>query len=210
MIKQFNSNKARLRRHQRIRRHLAGTQARPRLNVFRSGSHIYAQVIDDSTGNTLASASSLDEALRDFKLEQPSLAHKVGDALQTMAEKAVEVVEAAAEALPIKGKGAKAEKPAAVKGGQPQKGAQGKGGSSQSSKTVLPVAEKKTAKTPVEALAPIANNRKVALARQVGKLVAQRAKEKGVTSVVFDRAGYAYHGRIAALAEGAREAGLKF
>ncbi|WP_170142903.1 50S ribosomal protein L18 [Thermosporothrix hazakensis] len=59
-------------------------------------------------------------------------------------------------------------------------------------------------------LAPIASNRKVALAREVGKLLAQRAQEKGVKQVVFDRGGYAYHGRVAALAEGAREAGLDF
>ncbi|WP_422877899.1 50S ribosomal protein L18 [Ktedonosporobacter rubrisoli] len=56
----------------------------------------------------------------------------------------------------------------------------------------------------------MANNRRVALAREVGKLVAQRAKEQGVSRVVFDRGGYAYHGRIAALAEGAREVGLDF
>nr|WP_170211139.1 50S ribosomal protein L18 [Tengunoibacter tsumagoiensis] len=74
----------------------------------------------------------------------------------------------------------------------------------------MPTAAKGPRKTPVEALAPIANNRKVALAREVGKLVAQRAKEKGVTQVVFDRGGYAYHGRVAALAEGAREIGLDF
>jgi ribosomal protein L18 len=74
----------------------------------------------------------------------------------------------------------------------------------------LPTAQKGQKKTPVEALAAIADNRKVAIARQVGKLIGQRAKEKGVTRVVFDRGGYAYHGRVAALAEGAREAGLDF
>ncbi len=103
---------------------------------------------------------------------------------------------------PVKEKGAKAEKSAKsqAKGGKP--GTQ--------AKTVLPVAQRGQRKTPKEALAPIANNRKVALAREVGKLVAQRAKEKGVTQVVFDRGGYAYHGRVAALAEGAREVGLDF
>ena len=65
-------------------------------------------------------------------------------------------------------------------------------------------------KTPIEALEAIADNRKVALAREVGKLVAQRAKDKGISQVVFDRGGYAYHGRVAALAEGAREIGLSF
>ena len=67
MIKKFEANKARLRRHQRIRRHIEGTSSRPRLNVFRSGQHIYAQVIDDSTGRTLVAASSLDESLRKFE-----------------------------------------------------------------------------------------------------------------------------------------------
>jgi hypothetical protein len=124
------------------------------------------------------------------------------------------VAELAAEILPVpgKGKGAKAEKAAkAPAKGQQQKGAQGKGGKpATQSKTLLPQAQKGEKKTPVEALAPIANNRKVAVAREVGKLVAQRAKEKGVSQVVFDRGGYAYHGRVAALAEGAREEGLKF
>ncbi|MBV9259537.1 MAG: 50S ribosomal protein L18 [Ktedonobacteraceae bacterium] len=104
-----------------------------------------------------------------------------------------------------KGKGAKAEKPAKA----PAKGGQQKGAAAQP-KTVLPAAQKGAAKTPVEALAAISNNRKVALAREVGKLVAQRAKEQGVKQVVFDRGGYAYHGRVAALAEGAREVGLDF
>nr|WP_151757322.1 50S ribosomal protein L18 [Dictyobacter vulcani] len=56
----------------------------------------------------------------------------------------------------------------------------------------------------------MSSNRKVAIAREVGKIVAQRAKEKGIAQVVFDRGGYAYHGRVAALAEGAREVGLDF
>nr|WP_220195097.1 50S ribosomal protein L18 [Ktedonospora formicarum] len=71
-------------------------------------------------------------------------------------------------------------------------------------------APKKEKKSQLEQLAGIADNRKVALAREVGKLVAQRAQEKGVKQVVFDRGGYAYHGRVAALAEGAREGGLDF
>jgi ribosomal protein L18 len=189
-----------------MRNRLEGSQERPRLSVFRSGHHIYAQIIDDATGQTLAAASSLEENLRDFKPTptEDSLLSKVGDAVQT-------VVEMAAEVLPGtgKGKGAKAEKAAPkapAKGAQPQKG--GKPGGQV--KTLLPSAQKGAAKTPVEALAAIANNRKVAVAREVGKLVAQRAKEKGVSRVVFDRGGYAYHGRVAALAEGARESGLNF
>jgi ribosomal protein L18 len=218
MIKQFNANKARLKRHLRMRNHLEGTQERPRLSVFRSGHHIYAQIIDDTTGKTLVSASSLEEALRDFKpagQENASLVEKVGGLLQAVAgaviDKASDAVEMAADIAPIptKGKGARTEKAPQKpqgKGSQPQKG--GKPGAQV--KTVLPTAQKGAAKTPVEALAPIANNRKVAVAREVGKLVAQRAKEKGVNRVVFDRGGYAYHGRVAALAEGAREAGLSF
>ncbi len=210
MIKQFHANQARLRRHQRIRRRLEGTAARPRLNVFRSGHHIYAQVIDDSTGVTLAAASSLDESLRNFKPAESAAPTPV--AAQESAAPQEEAVEVAAEAAPTRGKGAKAEK--AAKGGQSQKGGQpqrgGKGAPAAAPKIVLPQAQKGSTKTPVEALVAIANNRKVALAREVGKLVAQRAKEQGVSQVVFDRGGYAYHGRVASLAEGAREAGLKF
>jgi len=201
MIKQFNSNKARLRRHQRMRRRVIGSQARPRLNIFRSGYHIYAQVIDDTTGRTLASASSLDENLRDFK---PAVeARPQTEGADRVAEP---VVETAAQA-PARGKGAKAEKaaPKAPAKGGPQP----KGGVAQP-KMVLPAAQKGVAKTQLEELAALAGNRKVALAREVGKLVAQRAKEQGVKQVVFDRGGYAYHGRVAALAEGAREVGLDF
>lgn len=209
MIKQFHANQARLRRHQRIRNRLEGSQARPRLNVFRSGQHIYAQIIDDTTGQTLVAASSLDESLRNFK---PAVS--AAPAAQARTERVEEApVEQAAEAAPARGKGAKAEKAAARpagKGGQPQKGAPAKGGQPTASRTVLPAAQKSAAKTPVEALAAISSNRKVAIAREVGKLVAQRAKEKGVKRVVFDRGGYAYHGRVAALAEGAREVGLDF
>jgi len=205
MIKQFHANKARLQRHHRIRNRLEGSRVRPRLNVFRSGSQIYAQVIDDTTGRTLVAASSLDESLRDF---EPAVTSPI---VQKKAEPAETPVAVAASAAPAKGKGAKVEKPAAKGAAQPQKGgAPAKGGKPGQAKTVLPTAQKGEAKTPVEALAAIANNRKVAIAREVGKLVGRRAKEKGVTRVVFDRGGYAYHGRVAALAEGAREAGLDF
>ena len=165
-----------------MRNHLEGSQERPRLNVYRSGQHIYAQIVDDTTGKTLAAASSLDETLRDFK---PAVTEQEKKA-QAPAQKATAKV-------------------------TPQKGAQGKGGKPGTQvKILLPAAQKGTAKTPVEALEAIAHNRKVATAREVGKLVAQRAKEKGVSRVVFDRGGYAYHGRVAALAEGAREVGLEF
>ncbi len=182
MIKKFHANKARLRRHQRMRRHLEGTSVRPRLNVFRSGHHIYAQIIDDVTGNTLVAASTLEESLHDFK-PQPQSANTESTAAP-VEEEAPEAEEAAA--------------------GERSRGAR-QGGRNQQA-----AAPKKAKKSQVEQLASIASNRKVALAREVGKLVAQRAKEKGVTQVVFDRGGYAYHGRIAALAEGAREVGLDF
>ncbi len=202
MIKKFNPNRARLRRHQHIRRHLAGTSSRPCLNVFRSGQHIYAQIIDDTTGKTLVAASSLDENLRDFKVTQPIATPQTSEGLPEQVPVEEETMVVATEAAPVKGKGAKAEKSAKpqAKGGKP--GTQ--------VKTVLPAAQKGAKKTQKEALAAIASNRKVALAREVGKLVAQRGKEQGVTQVVFDRGGYAYHGRVAALAEGAREVGLDF
>ena len=181
---------------------MEGSQERPRLSVFRSGHHIYAQVVDDTTGQTLAAASSLEEALRDFKPEVKA-APKAGQRAATTEEAQVEM---AAEAVPAKGKGAKQAPKAPAKAAQPQKG----GKPAAQVKTVLTPAQKGSTKTQVEALAAIADNRKVAVAREVGKLVAQRAKEKGVSRVVFDRGGYAYHGRVAALAEGAREVGLNF
>lgn len=200
MIKQFNANKARLKRHMRLRNRLAGTQARPRLSVFRSGNQIYAQVIDDINGYTLAAASSLEDSLKDFK--PASQAVPVANAEeQVVYEEAVEVV---AEAAPAK-KGAKVEK-----GAKAEKSTKGSNKPGTGKKTVLTAAVKGAKKTPVEALAAISGNHKVALAREVGKLVAQRAKEKGIEEVVFDRGGYPYHGRVAALAEGAREVGLKF
>jgi len=112
---------ARRKRHERIRLHLAGTDVRPRLAVFRSLNHIYAQVIDDASGRTLAAASTTEKELRGSK-----------------------------------------------------------------SKT------------------------KTEEAASVGKLVAERAKSAGVERVVFDRAGFRYHGRIKSLADAAREAGLDF
>ncbi|GHO44050.1 50S ribosomal protein L18 [Ktedonospora formicarum] len=182
MIKKFHANQARLRRHQRIRRHLEGSETRPRLNVFRSGQHIYAQVVNDATGITLVSASSLDETLRNFELVAPKQPEKQESA-------PVVVEEQANEAPAASGK-------KAAKGGR--------------ATATMVAAPKKEKKSQLEQLAGIADNRKVALAREVGKLVAQRAQEKGVKQVVFDRGGYAYHGRVAALAEGAREGGLDF
>ena len=114
---------ARKRRHERVRKTLSGTPARPRLNVFRSLIHIYAQVIDDTTGHTLVSASSLEKEISSLN-------------------------------------------------------------GSETTKTKRAIA--------------------------VGKLVAERALAAGITEVVFDRGGYKYHGRVKALADASREAGLKF
>jgi large subunit ribosomal protein L18 len=111
---------SRAKRHRRVRATVIGTSARPRLNVFRSLNHIYAQVIDDATGHTLAAAGTLDKDLR----------------------------------------------------GQ--------------------------------------DGTKTVDAQAVGRLVAQRALDAGIKQVVFDRGGYQYHGRVKALAEAAREAGLDF
>ena len=120
MTKLASRGDARVKRHRSIRLHLAGTESRPRLAVFRSLNHIYAQVIDDASGKTLAAASTADKEL----------------------------------------KGSKATK-----------------------------------------------SEEAAI---VGKLVAERAKAAGVERVVFDRAGFRYHGRIKSLADAAREAGLEF
>ena len=182
---------------------MAGSELRPRLSIYRSGVHIYAQVIDDTTGKTLAAASSLDESLRSFQSVKKEAAVRQARVEQE------ETAEMAAEAAPASGKG-KGAKAAPAKGAQQGKGAQQTKGRVAQTKTVLPTAQKGAKKTPVEALAAIADNRKVAIAREVGKLVAQRAKEQGVSKVVFDRGGYAFHGRVAALAEGAREVGLDF
>lgn len=116
---QESKNEIRIRIHKRIRRRAGGTQERPRLAVFRSLNHIYAQVIDDQKGHTLVAAASTEKDLR------------------------------------------------------------GKGGN-------------------------------VEGAKLIGKAVAERAKEKGITKVVFDRGGYLYHGRVKALADAARQAGLEF
>lgn len=119
MVKKPDKNIARLKRHRRVRGKISGTAARPRLNVFRSAKHIYAQLIDDVAGVTLASASTM------------------------------------------------------------EKGFEGSGSNKEA-------------------------------AKKVGLAIAQKAKEKGISEVVFDRSGYIYHGRVQELAEGAREGGLQF
>lgn len=119
MITKADKNVARVKRHTRVRGKISGTPERPRLNVFRSSKNIYAQLIDDVNGVTLAAASSLD---KDFE---------------------------------------------------------GQGGNKEA-------------------------------AKKVGEMIAKKAQDKGITTVVFDRGGYLYHGRVKELAEGARSGGLKF
>ena len=119
MIKRPDTNAQRIRRHKRVRGKISGTPECPRLNVFRSATNIYAQIIDDVNGKTLVSASSLEKG---FTCE-----------------------------------GTKSD-----------------------------------------------------AAKKVGQMVAERAKANGIETVVFDRGGYVYHGRVQALAEGAREGGLQF
>ena len=121
MLNKTSKNATRTRIHSRIRKKMSGTAVRPRLNVYRSLNHIYAQLIDDAAGQTVVHASTLEDA---------------------------------------------------------------KSGSTATGN--------------------------LASAKEVGKRIAERAKSKGVEAVVFDRGGYLYHGRIKALADAAREAGLKF
>ena len=118
MIKKIDTKAARVRRHARVRKNISGTAERPRLNVFRSAKHIYAQVIDDTTGKTLLSCSSLE-----LKLE---------------------------------------------------------------------------------------NGGNIEAAKKVGEAIAKKCLENNIESIRFDRGGYVYHGRVQALADAAREAGLKF
>ena len=122
MVRKESRAKVRENKHRRLRNRIYGTTARPRLAVFRSNNHMYAQIIDDTVGNTIAAASTLDKDIKE--------------------------------------------------------------------------AVEKT------------NN--VAAAAQVGTVIAKRALEKGITTVVFDRGGYIYQGKVQALADAAREAGLTF
>ena len=122
MVSKVSRSAVRTEKHRRIRRHLVGTAARPRLAVFRSNNHIYAQIIDDTVGKTLVSANTLQ---KDIKAE-------------------------------------------------------------------------------------LENTDNIEAAALVGKVIAQKALDAGITTVVFDRGGYIYHGKVQALADAAREAGLVF
>jgi large subunit ribosomal protein L18 len=144
MSKAYETRQARLRRKARVRKKVRGTSDRPRLSVYRSLNHIYAQLIDDDAGTTLASVSSL-------RLEVP-------------------------------------EVPQAEAAGAEEEGKKDK--------------KKKKEKKP-EGL-------KVRRSRAVGKAIAEKATGLGIKKVVFDRGGFLYHGRVAALAETARKNGLEF
>ncbi len=122
MVKKESRAKIRVKKHKRIRNRFSGTPQRPRLAVFRSNNHMYAQIIDDTVGNTLVAASTLEKEVK----------------------------------------------------------------------------------------AELEKTNNVDAAAYVGTVIAKRALEKGITTVVYDRGGYLYHGKVAALAEAAREAGLIF
>ena len=183
MIQRTNKNEIRGRIHQRIRRKVHGTAERPRLAVFRSLSHIYAQLIDDTRSQTLVAASSTEEGLDNV------------------------AVAPAPKAAAVKAESPKAEK--TEKADKAEKGEKGdKKGGKKAAAAEAPAA------APAAAVAPPAQTKarggNVAGARLIGKTIADRAKEKGIKAVVFDRGGYIYHGRIKALADAARKAGLEF
>ncbi len=192
MIKSFNANKARLRRHRRVRKRVQGTAERPRLSVFRSAEHIYAQIIDDEHGLTLVAASSLE---KDTGGSAPKGSASTQQAPKS--GKGAKVAKAEAEA-PAE----KTEKP-----GKAEKS--GKGGKAEKAAPAPAPEPEEDDGTPA-GLKGIAENHKVVVAQSIGRLIAERAKERGITKVVFDRGGYIYHGRVAALAAGAREGGLDF
>ncbi len=203
MIKQFNANKARLRRHRRVRKRVAGGAERPRLSVFRSAQHIYAQIIDDQSGQTLVSASSLEQRVREEDKQNRAKAVTTTQQAPKASVQAVPVAQEEPPAAPVEAPGGKAGK-----GGKGDKG--GKGGKAEKAPAPAPKAAEPDEYDGPVGLKGIADNHKVVLARTVGRLIAERAKEQGITKVVFDRGGYIYHGRVAALAAGAREGGLDF
>lgn len=193
MIKSFNANKARLRRHRRVRKRVQGTAERPRLSVFRSAEHIYAQIIDDEHGKTLVAASSLEKSERDGSEKSSSAS--------------------ASQQAPKSAKGAKVAKAEQAPEAKDEKaGKGGKGGKGGKAEQAAPPAEadEDGGEDVAAGLKGIATNHKVMVAQSIGRLIAERAKERGITKVVFDRGGYIYHGRVAALAAGAREGGLDF
>ena len=209
MIQRTNKNEIRGRIHKRIRSKVRGTEQRPRLAVFRSLSHIYAQLIDDSKGQTLVAASSSEEAV--FKGASvsappetaPPKAEKVEKAEKS--EKAEKGVKKASVSAPADTAPLKTEK--AEKGAKSEKTEKGEKAEKSEKKGDEKAPEKAAKKAPVATKAAGGN---VAGAKLIGRAIAARAKEKGIKQVVFDRGGYIYHGRVKALADAARAAGLEF
>jgi large subunit ribosomal protein L18 len=203
MIQRTNKNEIRGRIHKRIRSKVRGTPQRPRLAVFRSLSHIYAQLIDDTKGQTVVSVSSSEAAL--FKGASVSAPP---DTAPLKAEKAERAEKPETEKPAKAAKAEKGDKP--EKGDKAEKSAKGEKGDKAEKgdkKAADKASEKAPKKAPV-ATKPAGGN--VAGARLIGRAIASRAKEKGIKQVVFDRGGYIYHGRVKALADAAREAGLEF
>jgi ribosomal protein L18 len=184
MFKKKYANQARLRRHRRVRKKVSGSSLRPRLSVFRSQNQIYAQIVDDERRTTVVAASSRDAALAE-------LAAALGIAPRPSAGAA-------------RGGTTSGETPAA-----PAEGRR-KGSARAATQTPTPAAEPASDGAGSAIPEAIATNRRIVQARLVGHLVAQRAKAQGIEKVVFDRGGYLYQGRVAALAAGAREGGLDF
>ena len=170
--KSRNKRQARIRRHARVRKQVSGVADRPRLAVFRSGKHIYAQVIDDDAGRTLASASSLGEQ---ESTEIRSEREKIDAANAAIAAEAA-AAPASADDAPADGKKKK-------------------------EKSKKPEAKQRQ-------IAPKPSN--IGGAAIVGKALAERCKTMGIETVVFDRGGFRFHGRVKALADAARKHGLKF
>jgi large subunit ribosomal protein L18 len=191
MIRRTNKNEIRGRIHERIRSKVRGTPERPRLAVFRSLSHIYAQLIDDTKGKTLVAASSSETDLRKEtgKEAPPVKTEARAPKTAVIAEKAGAPKEEKAGAPKEK----KGGKKAAAAAEAPDSGAP------------APPAPKTASAAPIKV-----GGGNLGGARLIGKTIADRAKEKGIKRVVFDRGGYIYHGRVKALADAAREAGLEF
>jgi large subunit ribosomal protein L18 len=195
MIRRTNKNEIRGRIHERIRSKVRGTPERPRLAVFRSLSHIYAQLIDDTKGKTLVAASSSETDLRKEvgKDAPPQKTEARAPKAALIAEKAGAPKEENAE---------KAEK-----AGAPKEKKGGKKAAAAATDSAAPAAP--APKTASAAPTKVGGGN-LGGARLIGKTIAARAKEKGIKRVVFDRGGYIYHGRVKALADAAREAGREF
>jgi ribosomal protein L18 len=210
MIQRTNKNEIRGRIHKRIRSKVRGTLQRPRLAVFRSLSHIYAQLIDDSKGRTLVAAASSEEAVFKGAGEKAEHREKAEHAEKAEHGEKKASVSAPPDTAPLKAeKPEKAEK--AEKGAKVEKAEKGekteKGEKKSADKASEKAPEKAAKKAPVATKAAGGN---IAGAKLIGKTIAVRAREKGIKQVVFDRGGYIYHGRVKALADAAREAGLEF